>query len=60
MDWVKIVSWHAVRMVSRGGMVQTYCGRWMPVGTPTVAELPGGKSCESCLRITARQDDADS
>lgn len=55
VDWVKIRSWHIVRLTSRGGMLQTYCGRWKPPGTPTVDQLPmNEKSCESCARYVLK------
>jgi hypothetical protein len=58
MKWVKIRSWHGVKSYSRAGFIQTLCGRWTtsllarPVDT-----LPGGSSCETCLRIYGRQRD---
>lgn len=56
MKWVKIRSWHAVRNPSRSpNRYVTFCGL---VGDgPPVEDLPAEKSCESCLRITARQAD---
>ncbi len=54
--WVQIVSWHAVRNYTRvPGRVVTACGR-ISEG-PIRATLPAGKSCETCLRVTAREDD---
>lgn len=74
MKWVLIRSWHGIasRFTSRGGhgMATTYCGRRVIVeavirpGMDEVrahvvaADLPAGKSCESCLRIIARRADA--
>jgi hypothetical protein len=60
--WIKIRSFHAVRNYNRAGGVETYCGR--TVGSldeppQTVDALPGGKSCETCLRLYARQADVD-
>ena len=57
VKWVKIRSWHAVESVYPGtAMVTTRCGR-RTIATP-VDDLPGGRSCESCLRILARKADA--
>jgi hypothetical protein len=50
--WAKLrdsprLSWH---VVGRGGA--TRCGRWIPVPSPSAADLPmGEKSCESCTRL---------
>lgn len=50
--WVKIVSWHAVRL-TRSIEPRTLCGRVASADAPTSPNLPGGeKSCESCLRLT--------
>ena len=58
MKWVKIRSWHAVQFVGRGGQLyRTYCGRWSALGAEVVDDLPAEKSCETCLRIVARQQD---
>lgn len=53
MRWARIVSWHAVGPDG----TRTLCGRSL---NRTEAgnlrdELPAEKSCESCLRIVARQ-----
>jgi hypothetical protein len=53
--WVKIRSWHAVE----NHALKTLCGRQVQ-GEVQAAVLPGGKSCESCLRIIARQRYAES
>jgi hypothetical protein len=50
--WVKIESWHAAR--PRDYTETAYCGRSLEGQTEFSDELPAGKSCESCLRITAR------
>lgn len=57
MRWFKIKSWHAVKLTTRGGLLRAYCGQVVAPRTPTVDELPAEKSCESCLRITARLAD---
>ena len=57
MTWVLIRSWHAVKTATRvPGRYLTVCGR--TAFSDPVDELPAGKSCESCLRIVARQADA--
>ncbi len=57
--WFKIVSWHAsAGWESRGGLEKLLCGRWARVGAETSDTLPPGKSCETCLRKVARQDEA--
>lgn len=54
--WVQIVSWHVIRNFTRvPGRVVTVCGRTFE--GPTSDTLPSGKSCESCLRLVAREDD---
>jgi hypothetical protein len=63
VTWVKIKSWHAVRLMSdRDGRTSTLCGRLL--GDPTEQDvveysmtLPAEKSCEVCLRIVARRVD---
>lgn len=55
--WVKIRSWHAVRL-TRSIEPRTVCGRTAPQSAPVSDVLPGEKSCESCLRIIARRVDA--
>lgn len=57
MKWVKIVSWHAVRVTSRGGLAGTYCGRWARAQAEVREDLPSEKSCETCLRLVARETD---
>lgn len=56
-DWVRIRSWHIVRTPTR--MFDTYrtrCGRTV-VTKDVRSEFPQDeKSCESCLRIQARDD----
>lgn len=57
MTWVRIRSWHAVRTPTRA--VDTYitrCGRTVQT-QETSDTLPEGKSCETCLRIVAREND---
>jgi hypothetical protein len=47
--WVRIKSWH---LVASG---RTRCGRLYAIPSPTVDDLPlGAKSCETCLRLVAR------
>lgn len=57
MVWVKIKSWHAVRL-TRSIEPRTLCGRKASGDAEVVDTLPAGKSCESCLRIVARRADA--
>ena len=52
--YVLVKSWHRVKTVTRAGWYLTLCGRTAKADALTSAELPGGKSCESCLRIMAR------
>ena len=53
VKWVKIDSWHAL-----ASEVETKCGRAVLVDeNETRDALPAGKSCESCLRIVARETD---
>lgn len=56
IDWVEIKSWHVVKL-TRSIEARTLCGRAAKVGAEIKAELPAGRSCESCLRILARQID---
>lgn len=58
MIWVKIVAWHAFRTYSRANRIVTLCGRVAPEGATVVDALPGGASCETCLRLYARRADA--
>jgi hypothetical protein len=56
--WFRIVSWHAASgLISRGSQRKLLCGRWAAPDAEQSDELPSGKSCESCLRAIARQDD---
>jgi len=58
-QWVQIVSWHAVRLFSdRIGRTWTVCGRRTLPTAVVVDVLPAGKSCETCLRILGRREDA--
>lgn len=53
------LSWHVVRTHTRleDGWI-SLCGRRIIMDDgATVGVLPSGKSCESCLRIIARQED---
>jgi hypothetical protein len=54
VQWVRIRSWHAVRYQSLS-LYLTLCGRYSDQAP--VDDLPGGKTCESCLRIIAKQAD---
>lgn len=61
--WVKIKSWHAVGWESPQGqfydgsqLTKALCGRWSD--QELVNDLPAERSCESCLRIVARLQDA--
>lgn len=57
MTWVRIISWHAVKLASdRVGRTWTLCGRRVE-HADIVDVLPAGKSCETCLRIIARSAD---
>jgi hypothetical protein len=53
--WVRIISWHALRVEALGG--RTLCGRTAAYNAPVSDDLPDGKSCETCLRIVARTVD---
>ena len=55
--WVRVISWHGIRIPSPiEGVIVTMCGR-VAVGEISNT-LPAGKTCESCLRIIAREDEA--
>ena len=58
--WVKIRSWHAVLADYTDGYVTTRCGRHIMFREPEgiTSDLPAERSCESCLRIVARLQDA--
>ena len=61
--WVKIRAWHAVKWHGELYGIETYCGigeqlMGIPVAELLVSDLPAEKSCESCLRIVARLQDA--
>lgn len=53
IKWVLIRSWHAIAARSD----KTLCGRQFIAGAVSDT-LPATKSCESCLRIVARLQDA--
>jgi hypothetical protein len=56
VQWVLIRSWHAVKGYSVDeNRTRTVCGR--NAYSAAMEALPGGKSCETCLRIVARQAD---
>lgn len=59
VQWVKIRSWHAVKPNYRDSRWENdslaFCGRRL-MGA-AVDDLPDEKSCESCLRILAREAD---
>ena len=71
MMYAKVHSWHRIVLTFRSGMVKTRCGLNLVVeGTlsvpplvpnivrPTAEELPLGEpSCESCLRLTAHDEE---
>lgn len=51
MTYVKIRSWHVVLTHTRGfDTYRTLCGRTVTT-TDVRRDLPGERSCESCLRI---------
>lgn len=56
VEWVKITSWHALRPYDHFGPT-TFCGRDAADADEVKMTLPGGKSCETCLRIVARRQD---
>lgn len=63
VQWAKIVSWHGVRPIGPRSflLVQeraaTFCGRVIDV-KGIVDDLPGTeKTCESCLKIIAREQE---
>ena len=53
--WARIRSWHALGPALTG---RTLCGRTASAESEVHDVLPGGKSCETCLRIVARKADA--
>lgn len=57
--WVKIRSWHIPSgVVSRAGRLHTLCGNWSATNAETSAEMPAGKTCESCFRNREIRDAA--
>jgi len=56
-QWVKLRAWHALLPYDHHGPA-TFCGRDAE-GREVRDELPAEKSCESCLRILARRQDAE-
>lgn len=56
IEWVRIRSWHAIRL-TRSIEPRTLCGRKATGDAPLSDTLPADKSCETCLRIVARQAD---
>lgn len=56
ITWVLLKSWRALRPKDHAD--STYCGRLVPEGRPVSDELPNAKTCELCLRIVARLQDA--
>jgi len=51
--WIKIRSWHIIRTWTRvPGRAITLCGR--SATGPTSAGFGDDKSCETCLRISAK------
>ena len=57
--WFQIVSWHVVKLFSdRVGRTYSLCGR-TKMNAEIFDNLGSAKSCETCLRILARQQDHD-
>lgn len=56
--WVQIRSAHAIDD-NVGTHTRTLCGRVPSRDAVVYDTLPGGRSCESCLRIVARKADND-
>jgi hypothetical protein len=55
-EWVQIRSWHAVLTPTRvPNRYRTLCGR--TAEGQAFHTLPVAKSCETCLRLIARQAD---
>jgi hypothetical protein len=63
MDWVMWKrdghksSWHRVAFESRGGIPKAVCGRWANHNAKIIRAStydPNDKTCESCLRLTAK------
>jgi hypothetical protein len=56
--WILIRSWHRIEKI--GLTADTLCGRHPELaGSVLVHDLPAdGKSCESCLRILLRREEA--
>ena len=57
-EWVRIVSWHVLRTYTRTGGSITNCGRGVTQARTVETystDLPAkGRTCETCLRIQAR------
>jgi len=65
LQYVRIrlgLSWHIIRSATRGGTWRTLCGPGRGTvlidGSEVRDVLPGGKSCETCLRLARRSADA--
>jgi len=57
-EYVKIRSWHVVKLVSRASWNITYCGRIVKPPTEVLHDFPmEGRSCETCLRISRNNED---
>lgn len=56
MKYVKIQSWHIVRLSTRTGQWMTLCGRVAHgLGAETADSFGDDRTCESCLRIAAKR-----
>lgn len=51
-------SWHIYLFTSRGGTHKSRCGLWFAPDAPRAASVPADeRSCESCYRLTARDEE---
>ena len=57
-EYVKIRSWHLVKLISRAGWYITECGRIVKTPIELLDDFPmEGRSCETCLRISKNNED---
>lgn len=57
-EYVKIRSWHIVKLITRASWYKTYCGRLIKDADALIEhDLPAEKSCETCLRAFKRQEE---
>ena len=55
MTYVKIRSFHLVRLMTRGGQLETLCGRMAPRDAETADSFGDERTCEVCYRVAAKR-----